>query len=70
MTGGNNLSPRRPYQTRDRTALRQFYASSFHPMGVAFYRKLGLKELGDFQWRFHKGLEWLNVTEVIFGKTL
>jgi hypothetical protein len=24
------------------------YASSFHPMGVVFYRKLGLKELGSF----------------------
>jgi hypothetical protein len=46
------------------------YASSFHPMGVAFYRKLGLKELGSFPWRFHSGVEWLDVIEMIFGKIL
>jgi GNAT superfamily N-acetyltransferase len=46
------------------------YASSFHPMGVAFYRKLGLIEIGSFQWRFHNRAEWLVVTETIFGKTL
>jgi hypothetical protein len=46
------------------------YASSFHLMGVSFYRKLGLKELGDFQWRFHDGVAWLDVTEYIFGKTI
>jgi GNAT superfamily N-acetyltransferase len=25
------------------------YASSFHPLGVAFYRKLGLTLLGEFE---------------------
>jgi len=46
------------------------YASSFHPFGVAFYRKLGLEELGEFDWRFHNGYEWMNVTEYIFGQRL
>ncbi len=46
------------------------FASSFHPMGVAFYRKLRLKEMGNFQWRFHNGVKWLDVTEIIFGKSL
>jgi hypothetical protein len=46
------------------------YASSFHPMGVAFYRKLGWKELGSFQWRFRNRVKWLDVTEIIFGITL
>jgi hypothetical protein len=46
------------------------YASIFHPMGMAFYRKLGLKEMESFQWRFHNGVEWLDVTEMIFGNTL
>jgi len=44
-------------------------ASSFHPQGVAFYRKLDLEELGDFQWRLHDGFRWLDVTETIFGKS-
>lgn len=46
------------------------YASSFHPLGVAFYRKLGLEVLGQFEWRFHNGLEWMTVTEHIFGLRL
>jgi len=46
------------------------YASSFHPLGVAFYRKLGLKALGQFEWRFHNGLEWMTVTEHVFGLRL
>lgn len=44
------------------------YASSFHPIGVAFYRKLGLELFGQFEWRLHTGFEWLNVTELIFTK--
>lgn len=46
------------------------FASSFHPMGVAFYRKLGLEEFGKFPWRLHDGLEWLTVTETIFVQQL
>lgn len=46
------------------------YASSFHPLGVAFYRKLGLQQLGQFGWRLHTGYAWLNVTETIFGQKL
>lgn len=46
------------------------YASSFHPMGVAFYRKLGLEDLGHFKWPFHDGYQWSTVTEYIFGKRL
>ena len=46
------------------------YASSFHPLGVAFYRKLGLEQLGQFDWRLHTGYEWQNVTETIFGQKL
>ena len=44
------------------------YASSFHPLGVTFYRKLGLTLLGQFAWRFHTGEGWLDVTKLIFGK--
>lgn len=46
------------------------YASSFHPLGVAFYRKLGLEDLGQFEWRLHDGLQWQTVTEHIFGSRL
>jgi ribosomal protein S18 acetylase RimI-like enzyme len=46
------------------------YASSFHPIGVSFYRKLGLEELGQFDWHLHDGYEWLMVTEYIFGQRL
>lgn len=46
------------------------YAASFHPLGVAFYRKLGLEDLGQFNWRFHDGYQWLEVTEFIFGQKL
>lgn len=46
------------------------YASSYHPMGMAFYRKLGLEELGQFDWRLHDGFEWRMVKETIFGKKL
>ena len=46
------------------------YASSFHPLGVAFYHKLGLELLGQFDWRLHTGFEWLAVTEMIFGRKL
>ena len=46
------------------------YASSFHSLGVAFYRKLGLEDLGQFDWRFHNGYEWMDVTEYIFGLKL
>ncbi|MBN2146399.1 MAG: GNAT family N-acetyltransferase [Anaerolineales bacterium] len=46
------------------------FASSFHPLGLAFYRKLGLELLGQFPWRLHTGYEWLDVTESIFGLRL
>lgn len=46
------------------------YASSFHPLGVAFYRKLGLEQLGQFEWRLHTGYTWLTVTETIFAQKL
>jgi GNAT superfamily N-acetyltransferase len=46
------------------------YASSFHPLGVAVYRKLGLEVLGDFRWRLHTGEAWLPITEVVFGLRL
>jgi GNAT superfamily N-acetyltransferase len=46
------------------------YASSFHPMGVAFYRKIGLETIGQFQWRFHNGCRWLDVVEIVFAKRL
>lgn len=46
------------------------FASSFHPLGMAFYRKLRLEELAQFEWRFHNGIQWLNVSDVIFGRQL
>jgi GNAT superfamily N-acetyltransferase len=46
------------------------YASSFHLLGVAFYHRLGLELLGQFDWRLHTGFEWLAVTEMIFGRKL
>lgn len=46
------------------------YVSSFHPLGVAFYRKLGLEALGQFEWKLHNGFEWQTVTEYIFGLRL
>jgi GNAT superfamily N-acetyltransferase len=46
------------------------YASSFHPLGVTFYYKLGLEYLGQFDWQLHTGFEWLAVTEHIFALRL
>lgn len=46
------------------------YASSFHPLGVAFYNKLGLECLGQFDWPLHTGFEWKTVTERIFARRL
>lgn len=46
------------------------YASSFHPMGVAFYRKIGLETIGQFEWRLYNGYRWLDVLEIIFAKRL
>lgn len=46
------------------------YASSFHPLGVAFYHKLGLSLLGQFPWRFHNGVGWITATEYIFGQRI
>lgn len=46
------------------------YASSYHHEGVAFYRKLGLQELGQFEWHFHDGFRWLRVTEHVFVRSL
>lgn len=58
------------YLRKRNVAGYHLYASSFHPLGVAFYRKLGLDDLGRFIWRFHNGFAWLNVTEYIFGRRL
>ncbi len=44
------------------------YASSFHPMGVWFYYKLGLTLLDAFDWPLHTGIRWIEVTELIFAK--
>jgi GNAT superfamily N-acetyltransferase len=46
------------------------YASSYHHEGVSFYRKFGLQELGNSQWRFHDGFRWLTVTEHVFVRAL
>lgn len=46
------------------------YASSFHPLGIAFYHKLDLELLGQFDWQLHTGFEWLAVTERIFARKL
>jgi GNAT superfamily N-acetyltransferase len=46
------------------------FASAYHYMGVAFYRKLGLELLGEFTWRLHDGTGWVTVTEQIYGKRL
>lgn len=46
------------------------YAASFHPLGMAFYRKLELEQLGEFQWRFHNGVQLMTVVETIFGRRL
>jgi GNAT superfamily N-acetyltransferase len=46
------------------------FASSFHPLGVAFYFKLGLELIDQFDWRLHTGFEWLSVTERIFARRL
>ena len=46
------------------------YASSYHYEGVAFYPRLGLDELGWFEWRFHDGFRWLTVTEHVFVREL
>lgn len=43
------------------------FASSFHPLGVAFYQKLGLNLVGQFTWRIHTGFEWMSVTESVFA---
>lgn len=46
------------------------FASSFHPLGVAFYDKLGLELLGKFEWRLHTGFEWVDVMERIYANRL
>ena len=46
------------------------YVSSFHPLGLAFYRKLGLDDLGQINWRFHTGYKWITVTEFVFGEKI
>ena len=46
------------------------FASSFHYLGVSFYKKLGLEVLGQFDWQLHTGYEWVNVTETIFGRRI
>ena len=46
------------------------HASSFHPMGVAFYTKIGLEIIGQFEWRFHNGYRWMDVLETRFARYL
>jgi GNAT superfamily N-acetyltransferase len=46
------------------------FASSFHPLGIAFYQKLNLTLLGQFDWRLHTGFEWLTVTESVFARSV
>ena len=46
------------------------YASSYHDKGVAFYRKMGLQEIGAFRWRFHDGFCWHTPVEHVFVKDL
>lgn len=48
----------------------RIYASSYHPEGVSFYRKLGLMELGSFGRRFHDGYRWLDAEEFVFVRDL
>jgi hypothetical protein len=31
------------------------YVSSYHPLGLAFYHKLGLEPLGQFDWQCTTG---------------
>jgi GNAT superfamily N-acetyltransferase len=67
--GSSLMSEFEAYLKQHKVPGYHLYASSFHPQGVAFYCKLGLEELGKFQWRFHDGMDWMDVTERIFGKT-
>jgi GNAT superfamily N-acetyltransferase len=46
------------------------FASSFQPLGIAFYQKFELKLLGQFDWRLHTGFDWLTVTESVFARSL
>ncbi|MGD9675136.1 MAG: N-acetyltransferase family protein [Candidatus Bipolaricaulia bacterium] len=46
------------------------FASSYHKNGVAFFRALGLHELGTFKWRLHDGTEWRVVAEHVFVRNL
>ncbi|MEW5825471.1 MAG: GNAT family N-acetyltransferase [Candidatus Bipolaricaulota bacterium] len=48
----------------------RIYAASYHPKGVAFYRRLGLDELGTFRWKLHDGSAWREVTEHVFVRRL
>jgi hypothetical protein len=47
--------------------MNRVIASACHPLGVAFYRKMGMELLGQFDWPFHDGEKWTTVTELIFG---
>jgi hypothetical protein len=46
------------------------YASPDHPMGVAFYQKMELDVLGQFEWRLYSGFEWVVVSEKIFVRNI
>jgi len=46
------------------------FASSYHADRVMFFRSLGLRELGAFEWRLHDGVEWRAVTEHVFVRSL
>ena len=58
------------YLRQNNAAGFHLFASSFHPLGVAFYRKLNLQVLGQFDWWFHDGQELKRVTETLFGQVL
>ncbi len=58
------------YLKQQEVAGFHLYVSSFHPMGVLFYQKLGLKTIGKFKWNFYDGLRWQIITELILGLLL
>jgi len=46
------------------------YASDYNSKGVAFYKKLGLEILAQFDWKLHDGTRLKTVTETVFGQRL
>jgi len=46
------------------------FVSSYHADGVMFFRSLGLRELGAFEWRLHDRAERRAVKEHVFMRSL